>query len=458
MKINKSFLIGLIITILLLGGAVVAFYLSQQNQDVRQRASEPTPAVGPFNKSLRYGSGVQTLSLSDNLNSPFTLEFWVNPTLIGQDVGTKYIIGIDDINADPPTCNNGFTVYYSEDKDVQTYHPDLSINDVTNFNTGINIPFGQWSNLAFSVDQDKNVEFFINGESVGKKQMSGELCFSKNLSLGGAKTQQVESPNIDLDELKISQGIEHSGNFTPEPQPFTPSATTLGLWHFDNELKEEFSGNITPLVSGFSFIESTLQGVTSPPVCQTTTSTCSWDPVDSAVSYHYKITEEGKDVPITEADVQAPTTSTSFTSEANKTYTCEVTASSACGVGPKGSATTTCSVAPTPTATGIPPTPTATGVPPTPTATSVPPTPTATSVPPTATGVPPTATAVPPTATAVPPTATTAPLTPTNTPVPGVATDTPTPTIASPGSPIETFAIGAGIFLTIIGALLLFAL
>ena len=460
MKINKSFFIGLVITILLLGGAVVAFYLSQQNQDVRQRASEVT--TGPFGKAIVFDGATSQIYIGSTsaatlpvVSSPFSISMWIKPEYLAPEPESesRFILDSNVLSSPNPECKDQVSLYITPNvSSVTGSHYSLfarattaSDQQTTIGNPNYGLPYNQWSYIVFSVDSGGTAKIFANGTLLDTTTLVRNLCLDANnyFYLGsGAWPHTSTHYKGQIDELTFSTESIDTSEMPVPTTPNTITANTTGLYHFDNNLSDEFSAIDAPSLGSITYADSTVVSSTTPPVCEATLSTCSWDPVDTAVSYHYTITEEGKDTPIAEADVQAPTTSTSFTSDINKTYTCEVTASSACGTGPKGSATATCSVSPTPT-----PTLTPTGVPPTPTATGVPPTPTLTP-----TGVPPT-----PTATGVPPTATTAPIA-TNTPIPGVATDTPTPTMASPGSPIQTFAIAGGIFLTIIGALLLFAL
>lgn len=225
------------------------------------------------------------------------------------------------------------------------------------------------------------------------------------------------------------------------------------------------------------------------PACVDNVSTCEWDPLPGAASYQYKVVETDSNTTIAEDNVDSTTTKITFTSEPNKTYECSVAAVNACGTGLPGSASATCTVntpTPTPTDTPIPtptsnlptdtptqtptPTPTIPGVPtdtptPTPTETPIPtdtltPTPTDTPVPTDTLTPTPTPTTVIATNTPVPSGTPTDTPTPTNTPAPGVPTDTstPTPTLVNPGSGVETFTIAGGVILTIIGALILFAL
>ena len=455
MKINKSFLIGLVITILLLGGVVLAFYLSQQTQDPRQRASDGT--TGPFGDAIVLdGSTLGSLASIRTpgkayLKAPFTIEGWIKP--VASDHERFTIFSAE--NSTDDSCNNNLLLSVSTSASSTTDGTvSVTTDTASGSPTGVNSPikYNEWSHVAVTAGEDKVLNLFVNGK---KALVPGTtpaiVCINSEVFLGsyGPSTDAglADLYNGQIDEIRVSKSVRYLNDFSPALIPFTIDDDTTALAHLDSSLKDEFSGLSAIGEGKITYAKSSLPQTASLPVCEATTSTCSWDAVDTAVSYHYKITRNfpgGGPTPapdeylVKEGDAQAPLTSITFTSEANTSYTCEVSATSACGTGPVGSATATCSVSPTPTPTGVPPTPTATP-------TGVPPTPTSTPVPPTATTV------------VVPPTATTAPI-PTDTPIPGVPTNTPTPTIASPGSPIETFAIAGGIFLTIIGALLFFAL
>lgn len=83
--------------------------------------------------------------------------------------------------------------------------------------------------------------------------------------------------------------------------------------------------------------------------CQANQSTCSWDSIPDAVSYHYKVIETGSGSVVLESDVTAPKTTATFPSQPGKTYTCTVAAINVCGTGNTGSGTSTCpALTPTP--------------------------------------------------------------------------------------------------------------
>lgn len=114
--------------------------------------------------------------------------------------------------------------------------------------------------------------------------------------------------------------------------------------------------------------------------CPVDAGKCSWDAVNSATSYDYKVIDVA-----TNTQLKAGNTTAlfiTFQPEPGKSYRCEVTAKNSCGIGGTGTGTGTCGVPqPTPTPTS-PPTPTPTTPTGTPTPSpSVTPTPTPTETP-----------------------------------------------------------------------------
>lgn len=473
MRIRKSFVIGIIVTLLLLIGLAVAYFLSQKPQDVRQRASGK-----PFGKALVFDGSTTVVKspAAVTLQAPFTIEGWFKAENRPSPATIFSIPG----NTNNASCRGSMEAYIvglNQPGDATlTIANSISGDNLTY--TGANkatIKYGSWNYFAFSVDQDGVTQLFLNGHKVDETPQ-GATCYNSTVYVGGYKLYTDGLGQIDptsfkdtqnafkgeMDEIKISNGGHWAGDFPSPTEPFTIDPQTIALFHLDGSLKDEFSNNEATGVGSITYVDSDLPVSTAPPACQATTSTCQWDPADNAVSYNVTVEEIDGNGTIVKTildnqQVTAPATSTTFISEANKSYRCSVTAVNACGNGVSGTATATCAA---PTATPTPlPSSTPTPVPPTNTPTPLPtntptPLPTNTPIPPN-TPVPPTNTPVPPTATPVPPTATAVQPTPTT--PPGV-TNTPTPTLPSPGSTIETITIAGGVLLTIIGAILLLAL
>jgi hypothetical protein len=68
---------------------------------------------------------------------------------------------------------------------------------------------------------------------------------TNGLRLGGS--------GIIIDELRISEGVKYTSNFTPPAAPFTPDGTTKGLWHFNERTgtnATDSSGPNTGMMNG----------------------------------------------------------------------------------------------------------------------------------------------------------------------------------------------------------------
>jgi len=194
--------------------------------------------------------------------------------------------------------------------------------------------------------------------------------------------------------------------------------------------------------------------------CPADSAVCSWDPVEGAISYHYKITSS--EAIVEEGDIDAPADRINFTPVAGQTYTCEVFAINNCGAsGPAGQATQTCTVSDSPTP--IPPTPSPSDVPTVTPIVSDTPTPTQTNPVPSDSPTP-IPNAAPTNTPTQPPQATNTPTSqpvPSDTPYPTTVvapTSSPTPGIPPTGS--ETFNIGIalGTLIAIIGMAVFFTL
>ena len=93
MKINKQLLVGLVVTILLLGGVGVSIFLSQQQTDVRQRAAGVTPPPACVSN--------QATCAWDPVINAITYHYKII------DVGTSAVISEGDVQN--PTTQIAFT-------------------------------------------------------------------------------------------------------------------------------------------------------------------------------------------------------------------------------------------------------------------------------------------------------------------------------------------------------------
>lgn len=283
------------------------------------------------------------------------------------------------------------------------------------------------TNSDFTVNPDSGLEV-KNGPNIGQG------TFSVVLGFAGTDPTKVISEATKLGDLVLH--AKESAETGETPVEFIYEESEILLIGQDNVASE----NMLSLAPGAT--------VNIAAVCRENIATCSWDEVDGATDYRFKIIDLSDNSVYKEGN--EPGTSVEFTAFAGKSYKCEVVAVNDCGgVGDAGVGQSACVLSGTPTPT----TPITTGSP-TPTPTGVltsTPTPT---TPRTNTGTPtPTPTSVlTSTPTPTMPIGITA--TPTPTEVPGV---TGVPTLPPTGNPMVLGGIVGGL-LVILGGLALLIL
>jgi hypothetical protein len=90
---------------------------------------------------------------------------------------------------------------------------------------------GQWYHLAGTY-ANGSARAFVNGTGSGAANV-GTFGRGTALDIGGITELPDSFFNGVLDEVRISNVVRYSANFTPPTAPFTPDANTLALWHFD---------------------------------------------------------------------------------------------------------------------------------------------------------------------------------------------------------------------------------
>jgi hypothetical protein len=89
----------------------------------------------------------------------------------------------------------------------------------------------QWYHLALVVD-GSNIKIFKDGVLDASGTVSGTPQFSSSVPLSIAGLNNT-SPNMYIDELRISNIARYSSNFTPSTTAFKSDANTLLLLHMD---------------------------------------------------------------------------------------------------------------------------------------------------------------------------------------------------------------------------------
>jgi hypothetical protein len=88
---------------------------------------------------------------------------------------------------------------------------------------------GQWYHVAATYGSG-SARTFVNGAGSTATSV-GTLTQGPWLNFGGIAGYPFFAGVID--EVRISSVVRYTASFTPPGAPFTPDASTLGLWHFD---------------------------------------------------------------------------------------------------------------------------------------------------------------------------------------------------------------------------------
>ncbi|MCS7092643.1 MAG: DUF2341 domain-containing protein [Patescibacteria group bacterium] len=218
--------------------------------------------------SLRfYGNGVNAPDLDrvkialDNPERPvdvaqnFTLEFWMkasssnnqSPTCSG-GANTNWINGniiFDrDIYGNGDYGDWGISLYGG----VISFGVSVGSNDRT-ICGATNVANNQWHHIAVTRNSSTGeMRIFVNGnqDAIGTGP-TGNISYRNNrttsypnsdpyLVIGAEKHDagsSYPSYNGYVDEVRISNIVRYTSNFTPPSHPFAPDSNTLALYHFD---------------------------------------------------------------------------------------------------------------------------------------------------------------------------------------------------------------------------------
>ncbi|MBI5302390.1 MAG: LamG domain-containing protein [Chloroflexi bacterium] len=176
-----------------------------------------TPTSGTGNYALAF-DGVNDVLVASRVigASALTIEAWVRPAINNAD--GLVIVGSDDNFGWSLELNNGRASFW-----VATNLGWQLAQNTTS------LVAGQWYHVAATYSAG-SARVFVNG--VGSTARSvGTLTQGPWLQFGGL----IGYPYFTgaLDEIRISNALRYTANFTPPTAPFTPDANTLGLWQFN---------------------------------------------------------------------------------------------------------------------------------------------------------------------------------------------------------------------------------
>jgi hypothetical protein len=112
--------------------------------------------------------------------------------------------------------------------------------------SGVTATLNTWYHVAVSRDSAGTVRLFVNGVLRATRTAAPAVVDSNGvLTAGRAGNYTGEYFNGLVDEVRVSTAAVYTADFTPPTTRLPATASTYGLWHFD-----EGSGQVLTDVSG----------------------------------------------------------------------------------------------------------------------------------------------------------------------------------------------------------------
>ena len=147
----------------------------------------------------------------------YTIEFWYKQTGFS---GEEHIFGIDYYDKDPYfLAESNTSIIFLREQSSVTYSP------------------GGWTHIA-GVRNGSNISFYINGILVLTEPYSSITPGTGSMTINHHTWASGSSERLSgfLDELRISDTVRYSSNFTPPAYEFVADANTIYLMHFNGDM------------------------------------------------------------------------------------------------------------------------------------------------------------------------------------------------------------------------------
>jgi hypothetical protein len=287
MRKNRGFaLIAIIPILLLITGLIVGVYLLRTKTGFFNRASglaetgtNPSPwsnavsfpAASPsafINVAKNYSQGGDGLKITGS----FTVELWIKPTRNpwGNPSYSNPVAICKTVDGWGASSKTPFCLTLGgADSSHLSASWSIGTNNHVYSQPGALIPLNDWSHLAVSVDASTGtIRSFLNGKLGTTNSGLGQLTFddlNEGLTIG-ALYRKISGTNEgyfqgEIDEVRISNNIRYTSDFSKPMTPFTPDANTLALWHFDQLDSLSSCGAFPMCYKDFSGHENSADGV-----------------------------------------------------------------------------------------------------------------------------------------------------------------------------------------------------
>ena len=202
-------------------GTDIFTYKANDGQADSNSATATIQVTAPTtpSSSLSFG-GNDYVTFGDlDLTSSFTLEFWMKANsktgwasvlMKNSDYGLEF----------DPQGRLSTSIYNGGTWGGYIYYPGITT--------------GQWHHIAMVWDEVGNDLFlYVDGVMVGSDLNRGNHQSNNNPLRIGAWTTGSEYFNGLIDEVRISNFIRYTSNFTPPPTLLEADTGTVALWHLD---------------------------------------------------------------------------------------------------------------------------------------------------------------------------------------------------------------------------------
>jgi YD repeat-containing protein len=210
-------------------------------------ASMMMQATDPRSLSLNGTSDYLEVpnSSSINVTTAFTAEAWIklnSSTGAYQSIFERY--GQPDVNGN----NGGFYFRVKPDGKLE-FIVNKSIQSGYGAAGNTSLTSGVWHHVA-AVDDGTRLAIFVDGVLDGSFTVTNYPATGTTNLFVGSGNWGGGRINGKLDEARLTASALYTSNFTPQAS-LSPDANTRGLWKFDGQTADDFSGNgNTPIVRG----------------------------------------------------------------------------------------------------------------------------------------------------------------------------------------------------------------
>ncbi|MBI2612024.1 LamG domain-containing protein [Candidatus Gottesmanbacteria bacterium] len=295
-KLTKAQKTSILLLFLLILLFPILLWASYQQTKLKSRAG-----IAPAQEPVTYYKGIKFQNESANqaylvtplsppkprnnklsLKNPFTIEAWVK---IPKPQSGNYLRDYTLLHLSKPQTPADYGYLYKLSLETQESSGQtrpmfsaLRANSYSSINSNyigvggsnsVSIPPDTWNHIAVTSYSEGNLcklRLFIDGILRDSKEQFQENC---NISTQDPEQFYIAKPNSGaggisgyyypgaLDELRVSNTVRYTENFTLPILPFQPDENTIALWHFNEHTRDSSSNHLDLNIIGpVSYVKS----------------------------------------------------------------------------------------------------------------------------------------------------------------------------------------------------------